>query len=60
MFCEENDFMSPSEYKSEMEELDYLQFFYGECDFGPAHEDVIECINQAYRDDGKDIPEGYE
>ena len=41
-------------------ELEWLRWFYGNADFGPAEEDVIylmklDFINEA----GKDLPEGY-
>ena len=43
-----------------VDELNYLQFFYSECDFGPAHEDIVETINAKYAAlRGKEIPEGY-
>ena len=38
-------------------ELLYLRHFFQEADFGPAHGDVVQIIQDAY--DG-DIPEGYE
>jgi hypothetical protein len=42
-------------------ELQYLQWFYVNADFGPAHEDVITCLNQDYVDEtGSPIPAGYE
>ena len=41
-------------------ELEYLQWFYRECDFGPAHEDVVNMMNTEFtRDTGKTLPEGY-
>jgi len=42
------------------EELEYLRYFFQTADFGPAHEDVVDIINERYRKDtGKDLPEGY-
>lgn len=42
------------------DELEYLQFFHSECDFGPAHEDVVYLINQAFTEEtGKPVPGGY-
>ena len=32
----------------ETQELEYLRYFYGATDFGPAHEDVVDLINEAY------------
>lgn len=47
--------------QSEREELEYLRFFYSECDFGPAHEDVIDSIDQYYTaETGNQLPKGYE
>ncbi len=37
-------------------ELDYLRYFYEHADFGPAHEDVVDIINQGY---DKKVPDGY-
>ena len=42
------------------DELEYLQWFYGACDFGPAHSDVIYIMKENYKEEtGKNIPEGY-
>lgn len=38
------------------DELEYLQHFFCEADFGPAHEDVVSMINECYH---RVIPEGY-
>lgn len=38
------------------DELEYLSHFFNEADFGPAHEDVVEMINEEY---DKPLPEGY-
>ena len=37
-------------------ELAYLRHFYTEANFGPAHDDVVQMINDAYN---KPLPEGY-
>jgi hypothetical protein len=42
-------------------ELEYLRYFRETCDFGPAHDDVIEIINDNFRKTTrKDIPEEWE
>jgi hypothetical protein len=42
-------------------ELEYLEWFYANTDFGPAHGDVIDAMNEQFRaETGKEIPEGYE
>lgn len=42
-------------------ELEWLQWFYSTCDFGPAHEDVIMLLQKKFTEEtGKAIPEGYE
>ena len=38
------------------DENEYLQYFYKQADFGPAHEDVVDIINEGY---DKEIPENY-
>lgn len=44
----------------EATELEFLQWFYCNCDFGPAHEDVIEILQHGFeKDTGKSVPEGY-
>jgi len=44
----------------EQEELEYLQWFHGRADFGPADSDVRDMYNQQFKDEtGKDLPEGY-
>ena len=41
-------------------ELEYLQWFYGAADFGPADGDVRYLMDQEFREQtGKDLPEGY-
>ena len=43
-----------------MTELEYLQQFYYEADFGPAHGDVIDVMNEQIEQDlGKKLPIGY-
>ena len=42
------------------EEVDYLEWFVGNCDFGPAHEDVVYLMQQEYEEEtGKKVPESY-
>ena len=46
--------------KEELEELEYLRWFYSNADFGPAHGDVIFYLNEQYvAETGKSVPEGY-
>ena len=41
-------------------EFKYLDYFYSECDFGPAHEDVVELINDSFETEFKrPVPVGY-
>jgi hypothetical protein len=41
-------------------ELEYLRFFFQNADFGPAHEDVIACIEAEFtRETGKSVPDNY-
>lgn len=41
-------------------ELEYLQWFYANCDFGPAHCDVILGMEEEFRDEtGLEVPDGY-
>jgi len=40
-------------------ELDFLRFFYTECYFGPAHEDVIYMMQEEYTRQGNKLPKGY-
>ncbi len=54
---EERRVATAIELSEEYRELDYLRYFYDECDFGPAHEDVVAIIRDGYP--GK-IPKGYE
>ena len=40
--------------------IEYLEFFYNNVDFGPAHDDVIEMIDDRFiNETGKKIPEAY-
>lgn len=46
--------------KEERDELEYLRWFYCNADFGPAHRDVVFCMNEDYEHEtGKSVPEGY-
>lgn len=41
-------------------ELEWLQYFYGAADFGPAHEDVVDIIRENFeKETGLVPPEGY-
>lgn len=44
----------------EASELEFLQWYFGNHDFGPAHEDVV-CIlmNQFEEETGKSVPAEY-
>lgn len=49
------------EFKQFREELAFLQWFYCECDFGPAHSDVVCMMNTQYKKEtGNDVPENYD
>jgi hypothetical protein len=42
------------------DELEWLQFFYENADFGPAHEDVVMIIEERFLEQtGKILPKGY-
>lgn len=42
-------------------ELEWLQWFYQNADFGPAHGDVIFDMCRAFQaETGKGLPDGYE
>ena len=42
-------------------ELEYLQWFYENADFGPADGDVREIMDREFKKEtGKELPEGYE
>jgi len=44
----------------ETQELKYLRWFYQNCDFGPAHGDVIDALNERYEEvTGLPVPEKY-
>ena len=41
-------------------ELEFLKWFYLECDFGPAHSDVMAYMKQQFQKEiGKELPDGY-
>ena len=42
-------------------EIKFLRWFYENCDFGPAHSDVILIMQESFLDEDPDnvIPEGY-
>ena len=45
---------------TEATELEWLEWFYANCDFGPAHEDVVYIMQEAFvKETGKAIPSGY-
>ncbi len=49
-----------TDMKDELTELEYLQWFYNEADFGPAHGDVVGSINDYIEEQtGKSIPGDY-
>jgi hypothetical protein len=42
-------------------ELDFLRWFYINCDFGPADEDVRAILIDEYKKEtGRDMPSGYD
>ena len=42
------------------EELEFLQWFYDNCDFGPASGDVFYLLQKKYeKETGKEVPENY-
>lgn len=42
-------------------ELEYLQWFYANADFGPAHGDVMIGLQEEFTEKtGKAVPDGYE
>lgn len=42
-------------------ELEFLSWFYQNCDFGPAHGDVMQILKQSFvKTTGRLLPEGYE
>jgi len=41
-------------------EMEWLQWFYANCDFGPAHSDVVEIMKENFTTEtGKALPVGY-
>lgn len=41
-------------------ELEFLEWFYANADFGPADDDVREMLKQEFKDEtNKDLPDGY-
>lgn len=41
-------------------ELEYLKWFRINCDFGPAHQDVVDELNEQFIEEtGKEIPKGW-
>lgn len=53
----EEEYLLPDSFA----ELDYLRFFFNNTDFGPAHEDVVDHINESYTNlVGRPVPEGYQ
>jgi hypothetical protein len=49
--------MSDKEYATELE---FLQWFYGNADFGPAEDDVRIILKEGYEaETGKLVPKGY-
>lgn len=41
-------------------ELEFLKWFYMECDFGPSHCDVMANYEQQFqKETGKQLPDGY-
>lgn len=47
--------LTEEDYEKLLLELDYLQYFYAEADFGPADSDVRQMMNEEYGE----LPEGY-
>ena len=41
--------------------LEFLEWFFEDCNFGPAHEDVISCMVDDYEEQtGQVVPEEYD
>ena len=41
-------------------ELEFLKWFYMECDFGPSHGDEMARMEENFKDEtGKELPDGY-
>lgn len=52
--------VSSSKIMEEATELEFLQWFYSNADFGPADEDVRLILQQRFEQEtGKKVPEGY-
>lgn len=50
-----------SEKETVATELEWLQFFYGDADFGPADDDVRRIIEKRFtKTTGKSLPHGYQ
>lgn len=46
--------------KKAASELEWLEWFYLNCDFGPAHEDVVSILKDEFeKETGKKIPKGW-
>ncbi len=46
--------------KEKATELEFLQWFYSNADFGPASEDVVEIMIENFKEEtGKELPDGY-
>lgn len=44
----------------EASELEFLRWFYAECDFGPAHEDVVSTLMESFeKSKKKRVPKPY-
>ena len=49
-----------SKKQKEATELEYLRYFHQECDFGPAHEDCVMIIQEAFEEEtGKQVPKNW-
>lgn len=41
-------------------ELQWLKWFYENADFGPAHGDVMDCLQEEFKEQTKkEVPDGY-
>ena len=41
-------------------ELEFLEWFYFNCNFGPAHEDVVCMMKEDFiKETGKELPDSY-
>lgn len=51
---------APPASSLEATELEWLEWFYQNCDFGPAHGDVMLSMQELFAiDTGKKVPEAY-